>query len=114
LQNLALARKSIAVEEANTNFRELLRDTMNDNNNSWQVKNYLETLALKDDTLDYFVGRDEATGAASIVVWQTRTIAELTLNYMEVPFMWILWHANSFMAIRGWSRWQNEEKIHIS
>jgi hypothetical protein len=44
---------------------------MNDNNNSWQVENYLETLKLKDDTFDYFVGRDEATGAASIVVWQT-------------------------------------------
>jgi hypothetical protein len=82
--------KSIAVEEANTNFRELLRDTMNDNNNSWQVKNYLETLTLKDDTLDYFVGRDEATGAASIVVWQTRTIRadfELYGSAIHVDFM---------------------------
>jgi hypothetical protein len=66
--------KSIAVEEANKIFLQLLRDTMNDNNNSWQVENYLESLKLQDDTFNYFIGRDNATGAASIVVWQTGCI----------------------------------------
>jgi hypothetical protein len=82
--------ESVAVEEANTIFHELLRDTMNDNNNSWQVENYLESLKLKDDTFDYFVGRDDATGAASIVVWQTgcmRADFELYGSAIHVDFM---------------------------
>ena len=64
------AGESIAVEEANKIFQQLLLDTMNDNNNnnSWQVENYLECLKVSDDTFDYFIGRDEATGAASIAV----------------------------------------------
>jgi hypothetical protein len=37
--------KSIAAEEANKLFLQPLRDTMNDNNNSWQVENYLESLS---------------------------------------------------------------------
>jgi hypothetical protein len=63
---------------------------MNDNNNSWQVENYLESLKLKDDTFDYFVGRDDATGAASIVVWQTgcmRADFELYGSAIHVDFM---------------------------
>jgi hypothetical protein len=82
--------ESVAVEESNTIFQELLRDTMNDNNNSWQVENYLESLKLKDDTFDYFVGRDDATGAASIVVWQTgcmRADFELYGSAIHVDFM---------------------------
>ena len=84
------AGESIAVEEANKIFQQLLRDTMNDNNSSWQVENYLECLKVSDDTFDYFVGRDEATGAASIVVWQTgcmRADFELYGSAIHVDFM---------------------------
>ncbi len=82
--------KSIAVEEANKIFQQLLRDTMNDNTNSWQVENYLESLKLQDDTFDYFIGRDNATGAASIFVWQTgclRADFELYGSAIHVDFM---------------------------
>jgi hypothetical protein len=84
------AGESIAVEETNKIFQQLLRDTMNDNNNSWQVENYLECLKVGDDTFDYFVGRDQATGAASIVVWQTgcmRADFELFGSAIHVDFM---------------------------
>jgi hypothetical protein len=42
------AGEYIAVEEANKIFQQLLRDTMNDNNSSWQVENYLECLKVSE------------------------------------------------------------------
>lgn len=81
---------SIAVEDASKIFQQLLRDTMNENNNSWQVENYLQLLKEQDEAFDYFIGRDVATGAASIVVWQTgsmRAYFELFSSIIHVDVM---------------------------
>lgn len=87
---IAKPDSSIAVEQANKLYQDLLRDTMNEDNNSWKVEQYLSKLKQEDECFDYFIGRDNTTGAASIVLWQTGTMRadfELYGCALHVDFM---------------------------
>ena len=65
---------SIAVEQAEELYRNVLRNTMEKGANTWRVDAYLASLKKEDPCFDFRMGRDSGTGAATIVLWQTGTM----------------------------------------
>ena len=71
---IAKPDSSVAIEQAEELYRNLLESTMENNGNTWKVEKYLSSLKKEDECFDFRIGRDSKSGAATIVVWQTGTM----------------------------------------
>ena len=66
---------SVAIEDAEKLYRELLQSTMESGGNTWnKVEQYLKLLKKEDVCFDYRILRDRMSGAATMVLWQTGTM----------------------------------------
>lgn len=65
---------SVAIEDAEKLYRELLQSTMESGGNTWKVEKYLKLLKKEDECFDYRILRDKMSGAATMVLWQTGTM----------------------------------------
>ena len=65
---------SIAVEQAEELYRNVLRNTLEKGANTRRVDAYLTSLKKADPCFDFRMDRDSGTGAATIVLWQTGTM----------------------------------------
>ena len=71
---IAKPDSSVAIEQAEELYRNLLQSTMESNGNTWKVERYLSSIKKADECFDFRIGRDSMTGSATIVVWQTGTM----------------------------------------
>ena len=62
---------SVAVKLADKLYIYLLKDTVESDNNSWNVDKYLKKLRRSDDCFGYRIACDEITEAPIAIVYQT-------------------------------------------
>ena len=72
--HIAKPNSSVAIEEAEELYRNLLQATMENSGNTWKVEQYLNILKKNDRCFDYRIMRDNMSGAATMVLWQTGTM----------------------------------------
>ncbi len=65
---------TVTVEKAKKLYRLLLKETLGNCQNKWEVETYLQKLHDSDEQFDYKIARDTDFGSEIMVVWQTGTM----------------------------------------
>ncbi len=97
---------SIAVEQVEELYKTLLWDTLENEENTWNVEQYLQSLHASDPSFDFRMAKNGENGAATAVVWQTGTMrgdfelfgCALHVDFMKRKFYSVEWLYISIIA----------------